>query len=135
MTPDVVDDGRAEVNRVASVAARAAAAKLGADTLVLEVGQVLAITDVFVITSGANVRQVRTIADEVETKVRDDSGRSPLRSEGLDDARWVLIDYGDFVVHVFIDEARRYYDLERLWSDAPRLPWDGEDQALDAATS
>jgi ribosome-associated protein len=133
---------------LAAVAARAASDKLGADTVILEVGQVLAITDAFVITSGANSRQVRTIAEEVEKAVKADDGPTPLRIEGLDDARWVLLDYGDFVVHVFLDEARRYYDLERLWSDAPRVHWDeggrsserdggGDDdgQALDAASS
>jgi len=109
---------------LAAVAARAASDKLGADTVILEVGQVLAITDAFVITSGANSRQVRTIAEEVEKAVKADDGPTPLRIEGLDDARWVLLDYGDFVVHVFLDEARRYYDLERLWADAPRVRWD-----------
>ena len=146
MTPDRRYVGREWVQRLVAVAAQAADSKSGADTVVLEVGQVLAITDAFVITSGTNVRQVRTIAEEVEAKVREADGLSPLRIEGLDDARWVLLDYGDFVVHVFLDEARRYYDLERLWSDAARLPWRGEgaerdrkdgdgDQALDAASS
>jgi ribosome-associated protein len=108
------------------VAARAAAAKKGDDPVVLEVGEVLAITDAFVITSGANPRQVRTIAEEVEAQVARRCGPRPLRVEGLDDARWVLLDYGDFVVHVFLDEVRRYYDLERLWSDAPRVAWEEE---------
>ncbi len=112
------------VRRLAAVAARAAAAKVGQDTVVLEVGEMLAITDAFVITSGVNTRQVRTIAEEVEAKVTEAGGPKPLRVEGLDDARWVLLDYGDFVVHVFLDEVRRYYDIERLWSDAPRLQWD-----------
>jgi ribosome-associated protein len=142
LTTERRETDREWVLRLASVAARAASAKSGVDTIILEVGQVLAITDAFVITSGGNVRQVRTIAEEVEAKVREADGLSPLRIEGLDDARWVLLDYGDFVVHVFLDEARRYYDLERLWSDAARLPWgdggdggDGGDQALDAASS
>jgi len=108
----------------AALAARAAANKHGQDTVVLEVGQVLAITDHFVITSGANVRQVRAVVEEVEEQVRADGGPGPIRVEGLDDARWVLMDYGDFVVHVFLDEVRRYYDLERLWADAPRLEWE-----------
>ena len=109
---------------MAVVAARAAADKMGQDTVVLEVGQVLAITDHFVITSAANGRQVRAIVDEVEQQIKDSGGPGPIRSEGLDDARWVLMDYGDFVVHVFLDEVRRYYDLERLWADAPRLQWE-----------
>ena len=151
MTPERRDTPREWVLRLATVAAKAAADKLGVDTVVLEVGQVLAITDAFVITSGANSRQVRTIADEVEKAVKADDGPSPIRIEGLDDARWVLLDYGDFVVHVFLDEARRFYDLERLWSDAPRVRWNDDesaggssggddsddegDQALDAASS
>jgi ribosome-associated protein len=105
------------------MSARAADAKGGDDTSILEVGQVLAITDAFVITSGRNHRQVRTIAEEVEARVKAAGGPSPLRVEGADQAEWVLLDYGDFVVHVFLDEVRRYYDLERLWSDAPRLGW------------
>jgi ribosome-associated protein len=111
---------------MAAVAARAAADKQGQDTVVLEVGQVLAITDHFVITSGANARQVRAIVDEIEQQIKDGGGPGPMRAEGLDDARWVLMDYGDFVVHVFLDEVRRYYDLERLWADAPRLAWEAE---------
>jgi ribosome-associated protein len=111
-----------QIRRWCAVAARAADDKQGTDTMVLQVGQVLAITDAFVITSGANARQVRTIAEEVEEKVKA-AGPSPLRTEGLDDARWVLLDYGDFVVHVFLDEVRRFYDLERLWADAPVWDW------------
>ena len=118
-----------DIREQAVVAARAASAKKGEDTVILEVGGVLAITDAFVITSGANARQVRTIAEEVEERVAAECGPKPLRTEGLDDARWVLLDYGDFVVHVFLDEVRRYYDLERLWSDAPRLQWDDEPSA------
>ena len=116
------------------VAARAASDKSGTDTVILEVGGILAITDAFVITSGANVRQVRTIAEEVELHVRHAGGSKPLRIEGLDDARWVLMDYGDFVVHVFVDEVRRYYDLERLWADAPRVAWEDDGRARRAAT-
>ncbi len=83
----------------------------------------LAITDLFVITTGANPRQVRTIADEVERRVKEDGGPSPLRIEGLDELTWVLMDYGTFVVHVFSEETRGFYQLERLWKDVPRLEW------------
>ena len=114
---------REQVRELVVTAAKAASDKKGEDTVVLEVGTVLAITDAFVITSGANTRLVKTIAEEVERKVDEAGGPKPLRVEGLDDARWVLMDYGDFVVHVFLDEVRRYYELERLWSDAPRLDW------------
>lgn len=114
-----------ETTTVAVTAARAAAAKKGLDTVILDVGPILAITDLFVITSGTNARQVRTMAEEVEAQVGEAVGRKPIRVEGLDDARWVLMDYGDVVVHLFLEEARAYYDLERLWSDAAVLEWDG----------
>ena len=111
------------VRQLGRTAARAAAAKGGDETLVLDVGHVLAICDLFVLTSGRNTRQVRTIAEEVEAQVKAASGRAPLRIEGLDTAEWVLLDFGDIVVHVFLDELRRYYQLERLWADAPRMEW------------
>ncbi len=101
-------------------------AKGGDDTVIIEVGAVLAITDAFVITSGRNSRQVKTIAEEVEARLKADGGISPLRVEGLAESQWVLLDYGDLVVHVFLHETREYYDLERLWSDAPRLAWEDE---------
>ena len=103
----------------ALVAARAADDKKGTDTVVLSVGDVLAITDAFVITSAPNTRQVRTIAEAVEEQVNAAGGPKPHRIEGLDDLRWVLLDYGSFVVHVFLQEARDYYELERLWRDVP----------------
>lgn len=106
-----------------SAAADAAVAKQGLDTVVLDVGQVLAITGWFVITSAPNTRQVRTIAEAVEEAVAARADRRPLRVEGLDDRRWVLLDYGDVVVHVFLDETRRYYELERLYADVPKVEW------------
>jgi ribosome-associated protein len=115
-----------QVRQWARTAARAASAKGGDDTVILEVGEVLAITDAFVVTSGRNSRQVKTIAEEVEARLKVEGGISPLRVEGLGDSQWVLLDYGDLVVHVFLDETRSYYDLERLWSDAPRVAWQDE---------
>ena len=96
-----------ESTRWAVEAARAADDKKGAETIVLTVGAVLAVTDHFVITHGANSRQVRTIAEEVERRVAEAGGPKPLRVEGLEDLSWLLLDYGDFVVHVFHEEARR----------------------------
>jgi ribosome-associated protein len=115
-----------EVREWARTAARAASAKGGEDTVIIEVGAVLAITDAFVITSGRNNRQVKTIAEEVEARLKAEGGIAPLRVEGLGDSQWILLDYGDLVIHVFLDETRRYYDLERLWSDAPRVAWEDE---------
>jgi ribosome-associated protein len=124
MTPSaeaVAEGGRTDVPEAALVAARAADAKLGQDTVVLAMGALLGVTDAFVVTGGTNVRQVRTIVDEVERQVKASTGRSPRAVEGLRDETWVLMDYGDFLVHAFVTEARAYYDLEHLWGDAPRL--------------
>ena len=92
--------------------------------MLLEVGDVLTIVDWFVITSASNPRQVRTIADEVEEQLERQGVGAPLRVEGRDDATWILMDYGDVVVHVFLDEVRAYYELERLWADVPRIDFD-----------
>jgi ribosome-associated protein len=114
---------RSDVLELAAAAARAADDKQGLDTMVLEVGTVLAITDFFVITSGTNSRQVRTIAEEIERTLEHDGGQKPLRVEGRSDLTWLLLDYGDFVVHVFLDETRRFYDIERLYRDVPVVDW------------
>ena len=84
-------------------------------------GEVLAITDWFVVTAGGNPRQVRAIVEEVEEQLTKAGGPKPVRIEGKDTLNWVLMDFGGFVVHVFSEDAREYYDLERLWSDVPRL--------------
>jgi ribosome-associated protein len=118
-----------ESTRWAVEAARAADDKKGEDTLVLAVGAVLALTDHFVITHGTNPRQVRTIAEEIERRITEAGGPKPLRIEGLDDLTWVLLDYGDFVAHVFHEDARRYYELERLWADVPKVQWRQERSA------
>jgi ribosome-associated protein len=107
----------------ALIAARAADDKLGVDTVVVDVGDVLVVTDLFVITSGTNARQVKAIVDEIEEQVADGGGPRPLRVEGLATLEWVLLDYGAFVVHVFNTEQRAFYQLERLWGDRPRVDW------------
>ena len=112
-----------QVREWATLAARAADAKTDADTIILSVGDLLAVTDLFVVTSGRTARQVKTLTDEIEAYVAEHGGPRPKRIEGLDDLRWVLMDYGDFVVHVFDDATREIYDLERLWRDAPRVAW------------
>jgi ribosome-associated protein len=119
----VSTDGPAVIPDTALVAARAADDKLGQDTVVLAMGELLGVVDAFVVTSGRNDRQVRALVEEVERKVKDHDGTAPIAVEGLTDATWVLMDYGDFVVHVFVDQTRSYYDLEHLWSGAPRIPW------------
>lgn len=107
----------------ALVAARTADAKGGDRTVVLRVGEVLGITELFVISSASNTRLVRAVVEDVEEKVAEAHGIRPTRIEGREDLRWVLMDYGDWVAHVFLDEARAFYDLERLWADVPRVPW------------
>jgi len=102
------------------VAARAAADKLAKDVVAFDVSEQLAITDAFVLATGNNDRQVRAIVDEVEDRVRE-SGAKPIRREGLREGRWVLLDYGDVVVHVMHEEERQFYALERLWRDCPEI--------------
>jgi ribosome-associated protein len=109
---------------LAVAAARAAAEKQGERIAVLDVRELIVITDYFVIASGGTERQVRTIVDEVEKALRD-HGEKPARREGREEGRWVLLDYIDIVVHVFAPEERDYYDLERLWRDAPVIEWEG----------
>jgi len=110
-----------EIEQWARLAVRAAEAKLGERTEAFFVGDVIGITDWFVVTSGANTRQVRAIVDNVEFELTKAGGPKPLRIEGLESMQWVLIDFGAFVVHVFDEEGRQYYELERLWNDVPRL--------------
>ena len=105
-------------------AARAASDKKATNPVILDVSNVLGLCDYFVIASASNDRLVRAICDEVELRVKRAGGSGPRAIEGLDDARWVLMDFGDTIVHVFLDEAREFYDLERLWGDVPRVPFD-----------
>jgi len=104
-------------------AARAADDKLGRDTIIIDVGDVLSITDFFVISSAPTSRQVRAIAEEIEEQLTILDGPKPIRVEGRGDNRWILMDFGGFVVHILDDEYRAFYDLERLWSDCPRIDW------------
>jgi ribosome-associated protein len=108
---------------LATTAARAADDKQAIDTIVLSVGGVLGIAELFVITGASNRRLVRAVAEEMEDRVRDVCGRSPIRTEGHREQQWVLLDYGDVVVHVFLDEVRQFYEIERLYRDVPRLEW------------
>ena len=118
----------------ATVAARAADDKLAVNTLVVDVGEVLGITDFFLITAGSNPRQVRAIANNIEEMVARDGGPQTIRREGHDTFEWVLLDFGSFVCHVFVEQHRAYYELERLWGDRPRIAWaDDSDGGPDAA--
>lgn len=105
---------------LAKTAATAADEKLATTITGIDVSEQLALTDVFVIVSASNDRQVGAIVDEVEDRLRD-KGAKPVRREGERDGRWVLIDFGDIVVHVQHDEEREFYELERLWRDCPEI--------------
>jgi ribosome-associated protein len=102
------------------VAARAAADKLAQQLVAFDVSEQLAITDAFLLASASNDRQVRAIVDEIEDKLRE-AGAKPVRREGERDGRWVLLDYGEIVVHVQHEEERQFYALERLWRDCPAI--------------
>ena len=101
-------------------AARAASDKLAQHIIAFDVSDQLAITDAFLLASATNDRQVKAIVDEIEDKMRE-VGEKPIRREGERDGRWVLIDYGDVVVHVQHEEERQFYALERLWRDCPLI--------------
>lgn len=117
-----------------AVAARAAASKKAEEIIALDVSERLVLTDAFLVVSGANERQVKAIVDAVEEALHRE-GAKPLRREGVTEARWVLLDFGDIVVHVQHSEDREYYSLERLWKDCPviELPEDLHDAADDEA--
>ena len=107
----------------ARVAAEALDAKQAHDVVVLDVGDILAITEAFVIGHGTNSRQVRTLVDEVERRLLAECNVKPRAREGVADGTWVVLDYGDIVVHVFLEETREFYGLDRLWSDARSVDW------------
>ena len=103
-------------------AAQAAADKLASDILLLDVSEQLVITDVFLLASAPNDRQVKAVVDEIEDRLRE-LGAKPVRREGAQEGRWVLLDFGDIVVHVQHEEERVFYALERLWKDCPVIPF------------
>ena len=123
----LIDDGSDAVIPADNVmiAARAAGEKKATDTVVLDLREIATFTEYFVICTGASTRQVQAISNSVEEELRK-AGRRPSHIEGYSSAEWILLDYGDFIVHVFSAASRRFYDLERLWRDAKRaeLPED-----------
>ena len=124
--PELTSRASKEAVELVIEAAQAASSKKADRIAILDVSEQLVITDHFVICSGNSERQVKTIADEVERQLREKHTRKPFRREGERQARWLLLDYVDFVVHVFHKEERDYYDLERLWSDAQRVPFEDD---------
>ena len=103
------------------IAVQAALSKKADDIVVLDIGKVSSFTDTFVVCSGSNTRQNQAISDEIQATLKREGVRA-AGIEGFQNAEWILMDYGDFVVHVLSPEARKFYDLERLWRKAPRIP-------------
>lgn len=111
----------AEAREMLQIAAVAADAKGGEDLVALDVSEPLPLVDIFLLVTGRSERNVAAIADEVEDRLIE-AGHKRLRREGRQEARWVLLDFGDLVVHVFHEQERVYYGLERLWKDCPVVP-------------
>ena len=112
-----------EAIAMAQAAAQAAADKLATDIVAIDVSEYLVISDVFLLCTAANDRQVRAVVDAIEERLLRE-GAKPIRREGEKESRWVLLDYGDVVVHVQVAEERIHYALERLWKDCPSIPLD-----------
>ena len=106
---------------LAIIAAKALDEKKGKEINAIEVFDLTALTDYFVIASGSSNTQINALCDAVEKKLKEEANESPLRREGYRDGTWVLLDYGCLVVHVFTEETRQFYDLERLWRDAKKV--------------
>jgi len=116
--------------QLAIQSARIADEHRGEDIVVLDMTKLTPIVDFFVIITAATPRRIHTIVDEIDRALRE-SGEKRLGIEGYGTSRWVLLDYGDIVIHVFDPEARQYYDLDNLWSDAPRIPWRPEEEHVE----
>ena len=113
-----------EARDLAVSAAQIADAHHANDVMVLHVGDVLALTEYFVIASASNKRLVGAIVEEVEAQLKVLLDRAPIRVEGVRENQWVLVDYGDVIVHVFLGEIRDFYEIERLYTDVPKIEWD-----------
>lgn len=111
----------AELDPEVQLAVRCAAEKKGIDIKVLDLRQIATFTEFFVIVGGSNQRQVQAIADDITERLKKDLQTRAVRVEGYAGAEWVLIDFGDFIVHIFDKDAREFYDLERLWRDAQKV--------------
>ncbi len=111
----------AEIDPEVQLAVRCAADKKGLDIRVLDLRQIATFTEFFVVASGANQRQVQAISDEISEQLKKQLSTRAIRVEGYSAGEWVLLDFGDFIVHVFDKDAREFYDLERLWRDAQKV--------------
>ena len=111
----------ADLDEEVKLAIRSASEKKGFDIVALDLREVTSFAEFFVIASGANQRQVQAISDEIDEQLKKQLQMRPIRIEGYTSAEWILLDYGDFIVHIFEQKAREFYDLERLWRDAKKV--------------
>ncbi|MGQ0543346.1 MAG: ribosome silencing factor [Blastocatellia bacterium] len=111
----------ADLDPELQLAIRCASEKKAVQMVALDLREIASFTEYFVIASGTNQRQVQAIADEINEQLKKELRRRPVRIEGYNAAEWVLLDYGDFIVHLFDKDAREFYDLERLWRDARKV--------------
>jgi ribosome-associated protein len=124
VTPDVTKvsvPAQNDAVALAVVAARAADDKKATDLVLLDVADILAVVDLFLLVTTANDRQLKAVVDEIDRRAREDEGRRPLRREGTPESGWLLLDYGDVVCHLFTTDQRDFYALDRLWADVPHL--------------
>ncbi len=119
-----MSDTTDEIQHWVELAAAAADDKKATDVIIIDIGDVFAVSDYFLIASGSNPRQVHAIVDGIEERLTRVGGPKPVRVEGKEEREWVLMDYGAFVVHVFHQEQRDFYQLEKLWGDRPRVGWE-----------
>ncbi|MGI9528635.1 MAG: ribosome silencing factor [Acidimicrobiia bacterium] len=122
-TPDAIQAAR--------TAATAIDDKKGEDIVLLDLSDLLVVTDIFLVATGTSNRHVKSLVEDAEEALKE-VGRKPIRREGTDFGAWVLLDYGDVVIHVFDQETRDYYDLERLWADAPVISFEPSSSIADA---
>jgi ribosome-associated protein len=120
-----------EAISAARLAADAISDNKGENVQLLDLSRLLVVTDVFLIASGNSTRHVKSLASDAEDALHE-VDRKPIRREGTDHGQWVLLDYGDVVIHLFDRETRDYYDLERLWADAPRIAFEPSSTAVDS---
>src|SRR6266540_4318747 len=125
LKPTPSEPAKAELDERIRLALSVASEKKAINSVVLDLREIASFTDYFVITSGTNERQVQAISDEIVEQLKK-SGTAAARVEGYKSAEWILLDYGDFIVHVFAQKARKFYDLERLWRDAKRIELPGD---------
>lgn len=118
--PTLIDDSALALTLAAAAAADD---RKAGDLAILRVAEVAYLADYFLICSGYSITQVRAIARAIEEKLGEDFQRLPLRSEGMAEGRWVLLDYGDLIVHIFLPQEREFYDLEAFWGHAERVPY------------